>query len=172
MRAAELRLTGESRSAPLARRFLSATLSEWDCADLEFAATLLLSELVTNAVLHAKSQLVVRVAQLPHGLRLEVADHSSRAPATRRYDADATTGRGLALVESLAHAWGVTPTGDGKIVWCEITEDTAGSGDDTTTFADLAAFSDLDDDLKYDDGDGSTTGFVSIRCPSIDRRAA
>jgi hypothetical protein len=53
-------------------------------------------------------------------VRIGVEDQSSDQPSVRRYESDAVTGRGLALVEQLASSWGVETTPSGKVVWCEI----------------------------------------------------
>jgi anti-sigma regulatory factor (Ser/Thr protein kinase) len=89
---------------------------------------LLVSELVTNAVVHTGCPAVLRLS-LPGGpdegtgestVRLEVADTSSRAPVPRCLDDDATGGRGLALVDGLADRWGWIVEGPGKRIWCEL----------------------------------------------------
>jgi anti-sigma regulatory factor (Ser/Thr protein kinase) len=96
-------------------------------ADEPLAETLILlvSELVTNAVVHTGRPAVLRLA-LPHvvteeaTVRLEVADHSGRAPVPRCAGDDATGGRGLALVDGLADRWGWSVEATGKRIWCEL----------------------------------------------------
>lgn len=90
------------------------------------ALVLLVSELVTNAVLHTGCPAVLRLS-LPEPetaegatLRLEVADACSRAPVLRCAGGDATGGRGLALVDGLADRWGWSVEGAGKRIWCEL----------------------------------------------------
>jgi anti-sigma regulatory factor (Ser/Thr protein kinase) len=86
---------------------------------------LLVSELVTNAVVHTGRPAVLRLSLPGAGarsatVRLEVADRSGRAPVPRCVDGDATGGRGLALVDGLADRWGWSPEGAGKSIWCEL----------------------------------------------------
>ncbi|MFE9171027.1 ATP-binding protein [Streptomyces kebangsaanensis] len=96
-------------------------------ADEPLAETLVLlvSELVTNAVVHTGRPAVLRLS-LPGvpaevtTVRLEVADASTRAPVPRCVGDEATSGRGLALVDSLADRWGWSPEGAGKHIWCEL----------------------------------------------------
>jgi anti-sigma regulatory factor (Ser/Thr protein kinase) len=98
-------------------------------ADEPLAETLILliSELVTNAVVHTGCPAVLRMlvpsaAQgVDHGtVRLEVADVSDCPPRQRHADRDETGGRGLELVDGLADRWGWQPEGAGKQIWCEI----------------------------------------------------
>ncbi|GAA2408193.1 ATP-binding protein [Streptomyces coeruleofuscus] len=96
-------------------------------ADEPLAETLILlvSELVTNAVVHTGRPAVLRLS-LPHAVteevtvRLEVADRSGRAPVPRCAEDDATGGRGLALVDGLADRWGWSVESTGKRIWCEL----------------------------------------------------
>ncbi|MEU7425855.1 ATP-binding protein [Streptomyces sp. NPDC040750] len=99
-------------------------------ADEPLAETLILlvSELVTNAVVHTGRPAVLRLS-LPDPatraapsapVRVEVADTSSRAPVPRCAGDEATGGRGLALVDCLADRWGWSAEGAGKSIWCEL----------------------------------------------------
>ncbi|CAN5191833.1 hypothetical protein BH24ACT1_BH24ACT1_03640 [soil metagenome] len=109
-------------SAGAARRFVSATLTAWRCDALEYVVTLLVSELVANAVLHAGTELDVVLRRPEGGVRVEVHDRDHRLPTRKHYSITATTGRGLALVEELARDWGAEATPEGKFVWFEFDE--------------------------------------------------
>ncbi|MFG2890940.1 ATP-binding protein [Streptomyces sp. NPDC048248] len=116
MRPADLRAVGEVRQE------LRQLLSRWappGSGELEEVATLLTSELVTNALVHAKGGAVV-TATLTDRLRVEVRDFVSRRPEPRAPTTDGTSGRGLMLVRSLADAWGIRSHGVGKSVWFEL----------------------------------------------------
>ncbi|HUQ64292.1 MAG TPA: SpoIIE family protein phosphatase [Acidimicrobiales bacterium] len=82
---------------------------------------LVLSELLTNAVLHGGGCTGVTVEPLADGLRVEVCDASGVPPILGRPSTDSLTGRGLRLVARLATDWGARNDGDGKVVWAEIT---------------------------------------------------
>ncbi|MGW5211273.1 ATP-binding protein [Streptomyces sp. NPDC004051] len=91
---------------------------------------LLVSELVTNAVVHTGCPAVLRLSLTDAEageatVRLEVADRSSRAPVPRCVDGEATGGRGLALVDGLADRWGWSADDTGKRIWCELDRGTA-----------------------------------------------
>ena len=104
-----------------ARSFLRTELGDRDVDDEAIYTTVLLaSELVTNGVLHARTDLVVRYLLYPDCVRVEVLDGNSRMPGPVAAPLDATSGRGLALVQSLADNWGIERTPVGKTVWFEI----------------------------------------------------
>jgi anti-sigma regulatory factor (Ser/Thr protein kinase) len=110
------------RTAPSgARRFVADTLDGWDVPrDVIADAVLLVSELVTNALLHARSAPSVELVRGDGRIRCVVVDDSPATPRRRRYANDAVTGRGIALVETLAARWGTEPAGSGKSVWFEL----------------------------------------------------
>ena len=107
-------------SARLARQFVVATLLEWHAEHLIDTASLLTSELVTNAVLHADSAIELRVAREANLIRFEVEDHGGGHPKPRHPRPEETSGRGLALVDTLSDAWGVDRINSGKAVWFEL----------------------------------------------------
>jgi len=100
-----------------ARRLTEGTLAAWGLADLGHTAALLVSEVVTNAILHAHSRVVLVLRHDRDGIRVEVNDGSPVPPRVRHFRADAGTGRGVRLLESLASRWGIERTGGGKTVW-------------------------------------------------------
>ena len=108
---ASQRFEQDAQSARAARRFVSQVLTGWDDdeGDLTDTVTLLVSELVTNAVLHAGSDVEVSVRLTATAARIEVTDASPQAVAPRDATDDEDSGRGLALVGSLARRWGVRP---------------------------------------------------------------
>ncbi|MDX3453598.1 ATP-binding protein [Streptomyces sp. ME02-8801-2C] len=122
------RLSRCHRSVPRTRALAHAVLGEWGVdQDILEAAELVLSELVTNALrvpVPSDRQVGVRIARsLAEGLlRLEVSDAGSGLPQVRTPGDEETCGRGLLLVEALAHRWGVEDRvgGVGKTVWAEL----------------------------------------------------
>ena len=108
------RLPPEAASAGRARCLVADVLAEAGLDELADVAMLLVSETVTNAVLHAATEVELTVVAEAGRLRVEVHDGSSVLPGIRHYDDEATTGRGVGLVEMLAVSWGVEPRPDGK----------------------------------------------------------
>lgn len=115
---ASLVLSPDPASAYAARSFVSRTLRRWGRADLVEQAVLLTSEVVTNAILHARTDLVVIVRLADGRLRVTVRDEVIAAP--RRREPGPTGGRGLVLLDALARSWGTLPYGAGKAVWFEL----------------------------------------------------
>jgi DNA-binding NarL/FixJ family response regulator len=125
---ARSRLAAEVQSAGSARRFVETTLEEWDCADSLEIVKLLVSELVTNAVLHAGSDAEVVVQLTPSVLHIEVMDDSPVMPVLREAGSSETSGRGLALVANYASAWGTRRLAHGKSVWFDVPRSMAADG--------------------------------------------
>lgn len=114
----------EASSVALARRFARRTLREWDVEELADTAALVVSELVTNAVVHAGTAATVVLDLQGRALRIEVEDqHPARGLPLLPGDPDEMNefGRGLLIATSLATAWGVEYTASSKRVWalCE-----------------------------------------------------
>ncbi len=103
-----------------ARRFVASVLDAWglEIEDLP----LLVSELATNAVLHARSDFEVTVIRFSRRIRVEVFDQNTRLPTFAAAPPDAYSGRGLMILRGLANAWGVESHSDvGKTIWFEVT---------------------------------------------------
>lgn len=110
------------RTAPgEARRFAAETLDGWGLGELSDVAILLVSELVTNAVLHGGDDGELVIEARAGCLRCSVHDSGGGQPRRRHAGPHDLSGRGLAIVETLAPRWGVDPRpGSGKIVWFEL----------------------------------------------------
>ncbi len=117
---ADIRLPPSRQSPRAARRFVEGVLDDWECGELVETVTLLVSELVGNAVLHARSEVELSIRLLADRLRVEVIDRSTQVPHRREVADDDLTGRGSGLVELLTSAWGVAGLPDGKSVWFEM----------------------------------------------------
>jgi anti-sigma regulatory factor (Ser/Thr protein kinase) len=118
---AELRLAERNTSAALARQFTRTTLARWansQAADHVEDVVLVVSELVTNALLHGHGTPVVRLLDSGDRVRVEVCDDSPLLPVSHRVTP--TSGLGLRVVEQLSSAWGASRRGRGKVVWCEL----------------------------------------------------
>lgn len=111
-----LTLDPESTAAREARAWVSEMLEGWPEDTVE-RARLIVSELVTNAVLHARTEIELRCEHDAEGARFEIGDAHRGGPMPKRYVADSPTGRGMRLVAALAQSWGVARTARGKVVW-------------------------------------------------------
>ncbi|MFI2413776.1 SpoIIE family protein phosphatase [Streptomyces sp. NPDC018947] len=108
-----------------ARRALRSALADWSLGPLSETAELLACELATNALLHARGDATLTVSHVPDrgpAVRLAVTDTSPVSPRRRAATERSTSGRGLMLIEELAASWGVESRGNGKTVWCEVTQ--------------------------------------------------
>ncbi|WP_373305068.1 SpoIIE family protein phosphatase [Streptomyces lucensis] len=105
-----------------ARRFTRRTLRGWGVhRDTLDAALLVVSELVTNALVHTGGPVRLDMSLVNHRLRLAVADASPRSPVKpASIGWEATGGRGILLVEAVSDAWGTIPVSGGKQVWADL----------------------------------------------------
>ncbi|SDQ89311.1 ATP-binding protein [Quadrisphaera sp. DSM 44207] len=110
-------LTAAGRARRLLAEECRAAGVRGDAAD---SAELLVSEVVTNAVIHGRSEVRLSVCASPRCLRVEVGDDNSRRPRVQELDAAALDGRGLAIVDMVATRWGVADDDLGKVVWFEL----------------------------------------------------
>ena len=107
----------KTRSAAVSRHLMADLLSEsLSRQDLD-VVLLLANELVTNAIVHAAENFELTVRVLSGFVEVAVADSDRRMPAVRTPTAATGSGRGLAIVETLAQDWGVTKHDFGKAVW-------------------------------------------------------
>ena len=121
----ELRLAPTPTAPAAARRFVRETLQAWQVGlpdgELSQRAQLLADELVTNAVLHARTELRLRLELQNELVHIAVRDLDQRLLRPVPDDLEAAGGRGLRLVAELATAWGVDQhPGGGKVVWCTL----------------------------------------------------
>lgn len=122
---ATLTLVPDRHAPHLARTFAADTLEAWAVrAEDVQAVQLVVSELITNAVLHAPETPTVTLSLFMTGgaVRVMVSDHSPRVPERRSGATpwSAESGRGVELVDALADRWGTVSQGSaGKTVWCE-----------------------------------------------------
>jgi hypothetical protein len=103
-----------------ARGFVAGVLGAWGDDPLGAQAAVIVSELATNAVRHARSPFRVSIARTESSVRVGVRDASRDLPARIDGDTARTGGRGIALIAALADAWGTDAETDGKTVWAEL----------------------------------------------------
>jgi anti-sigma regulatory factor (Ser/Thr protein kinase) len=108
-------------SVPAGRRFVAGLLADWDCAHLADTATLLTSEILTNAVVHGLGPVRLQVRRTHTEVAVIVSDRGRYQPQPRLAGPTDETGRGLNLLEMLATTWGARATEDGKDVWFTLT---------------------------------------------------
>ncbi|MGH9042456.1 MAG: ATP-binding protein [Acidimicrobiia bacterium] len=117
-------LGGSPATAGTARRYVRQMLVAQHVDEkVTGIVELLTSEVVTNALLHARGAEELSVYVWPTVIRVEVDDPSALLPTRRRAGVDAVSGRGLNIVNALARSWGVEPGPRGKRVWFEVDRD-------------------------------------------------
>jgi anti-sigma regulatory factor (Ser/Thr protein kinase) len=109
----------EAASITIARHRLDDFLHEVP-ENVRTTAALLVSELTSNAVRHARTHFSLCADVTPFGLRVEVADGTREPPVVKSPGSWERGGRGLMLVSELADSWGTDPIPDGKLVWFEL----------------------------------------------------
>ena len=130
----------QPESVPATRRFVRDYLRELGRSDLADDAELVVTELVSNVVLHVGGSVRVAACADDDDLVLEVSDESHVAPQVRSFSATSSTGRGMRLIHSLSVEHGIRLADGGKTIWVRLTTATAGRSD-----ADAAdAFADVD----------------------------
>jgi anti-sigma regulatory factor (Ser/Thr protein kinase) len=107
-------------SAARARSFVGNLCRSWGIPEAVLEAEMVVTELVENAIRHSHSDCDVSVALADSTLTIGVADHGHRPPQVLYPRPDTPGGRGLLMVQNIAHRWGYRPTGDGKVVWADL----------------------------------------------------
>jgi DNA-binding NarL/FixJ family response regulator len=121
---ASAQLASDARSPGTARRFVAQLLEPWHLGPLLDTVTLLVSELVTNAVVHAGADVGIVVRLTEQAARVEVSDPSNLPLSPGTPELAWESGRGLWMVATMARAWGVRRhPGGGKAVWFEVDRD-------------------------------------------------
>jgi anti-sigma regulatory factor (Ser/Thr protein kinase) len=121
---ARIELRPVPESVGVARRLVRAALEAGGAQVDADVAVLLTSEVVSNALLHARSPMILSVNVERNAVRVAVHDASPASPHVRNYSPTAGTGRGLHLIDALASHWGqhAAENGTGKWVWFELVE--------------------------------------------------
>lgn len=116
------KLPADPSSVPAARRFTTEAVIDLGAAEAAAEAQLLVSELATNAVLHAGTTIRLTVLREGDCVRIEVRDDDPAVPPVpaRMPPVTATGGRGILLVDSIARSWGVNGNEKGKTIWFEL----------------------------------------------------
>jgi anti-sigma regulatory factor (Ser/Thr protein kinase) len=116
-----LHLPADSTSPRRARQFVDEVLHRWQRDGAIDRVALIASELVTNAVFHAKTDITVELTAEDGTVHLEVFDGAAGRPVFLERDDDAPGGLGLPIVEALASSWGMRAReGGGKAVWADV----------------------------------------------------
>lgn len=111
----ELALPPEVGSVAASRKLVREALAAWQLDELIDTAALLTSEVVTNSVLHARTEILLSIRRVSDSsVAISVHDGSPHLPRARRHSPDATTGRGLELLDQLSEEWHVDALQGGK----------------------------------------------------------
>lgn len=114
---AAVEFASDPAAVPAGRRFVAARLEDWGCAHLTDTATLLTSEILTNAIVHGLGPVRLRLRYTDIEIAVIVSDRGWYRPQPRLADPTDESGRGLSLLELLSTSWGARATADGKDVW-------------------------------------------------------
>lgn len=107
-------------SAGVARRWVTEACDRPGCRSIVAEAAVVVTELVTNAVTHARTALTVTVRISPGGVRIAVRDGGKEWPALHPNERMGACGRGFVLLDGLCSAWGLEPFAGGKTTWAQI----------------------------------------------------
>jgi anti-sigma regulatory factor (Ser/Thr protein kinase) len=119
----KMTLRPQPQQVAAARRFTRETLTAWQHTELADTASLLVSEILTNAVRHARQAISLRLQHTAREVIAEITDDNPRLPQLILLAPTDESGRGLTLVEALAGTWGARPSGTGKTVWFTLATD-------------------------------------------------
>ena len=117
---AERSFSCDSSEVRSARQFVVDILAAWNLDAFVENASLVISELATNAIAHARSGFIVALSVRDGVPRVSVRDASPELPIVRDPSPMTVTGRGVFLVNAIASSWGTERVGDGKVVWVEL----------------------------------------------------
>jgi anti-sigma regulatory factor (Ser/Thr protein kinase) len=121
-------LASEPASVRRAREAVRSWLVDVGRSNTEYVAAQIVTELTTNAIVHAHGPVVLHLWCRRDGVRIGVSDGSTDVPALTPEDPAAASGRGLRLVDQLASRWESEAHERGKITWAEITQEPAVGG--------------------------------------------
>jgi anti-sigma regulatory factor (Ser/Thr protein kinase) len=113
-------LPEDTTAVARARHAIRELLTSWKLLCLLDDAELVTSELVTNMVRHAATPAHLQVQWEGTCLRIAVGDAHPAVPQPRPAGAGASDGRGLQIIDAVAHIWGVDRSEGGKVVWAEL----------------------------------------------------
>lgn len=124
----QMRMAARPAAVPRSRAIVRDLLREWQLETMSDDVTLLLSELMTNAVQAARSGdgqasrafVAATVRLTATAVLLEVWDANPAPPVVQEVDVTSGCGRGLLMIEYLSSTWGHHPADGGKVVWCEL----------------------------------------------------
>jgi anti-sigma regulatory factor (Ser/Thr protein kinase) len=114
----ERHLTEEMGSITVARQIVRDALDAWDYTGQHEDVLLVVSELVTNALMHGAGAPVLRMTKEATHIRIEVGDSSEEAPKAR--EPGPADGWGMHVIGRLSSRWGISHREGGKVVWCEL----------------------------------------------------
>ena len=147
-----------------ARSFAADRLHTLELTELREDVELLLTELMTNVIIHARTDFEVRMEPSGDGVRVEVIDGNTAMPVPGTLVANALSGRGLTLVQSLSARWGAHPNEDGgKTVWFEVVPRAV----ESAPVADLDALLAMWDERSHDAAASGTAALVEVVVPDL-----
>ena len=158
---AQVEFAGAPSSVSDARQFAHEVLEAANVNDDDWTAIQVVSELATNAVVHARTDFILRIEYDDTYIKVSVVDAKPLARATvRRFSDITTTGRGLRLVQLLGELWGVEQTPTAKTVWCKLRRGAAASDDIVVAFDAMG--------LRFEGDDANETDDAQVTCRVTD----